>query len=98
MNDTDSAAVTEVPYTALKPETLLALIEEFVTRDTTDYGERERTLQDKVEDVMRQLQRGDAQIVFDGASGTTNIVVAPNSPATTQTTSAESSRDVKRSG
>jgi uncharacterized protein YheU (UPF0270 family) len=87
MNDNDGAAVTEVPYTALQPGTLRALIEEFVTRDTTDYGERERMLQDKVEDVMRQLQRGEAQIVFDGASGTINIVVAPDSPATTQTTS-----------
>ena len=77
MNGKDSASVTNVPYTALKPETLLALIEEFVTRDTTDYGERERTLGDKVEDVMRQLRRGEARIVFDGASETINIVVAP---------------------
>jgi uncharacterized protein YheU (UPF0270 family) len=76
MNGKDSAAVTEVPYTALKPETLRALIEEFVTRDTTDYGERERTLGDKVEDVMRQLRRGEARIVFDTDSGTINIVVA----------------------
>jgi uncharacterized protein YheU (UPF0270 family) len=60
----------------LKPETLLALIEEFVTRDTTDYGEREGTVGDKVEDVMRQLRRGEARIVFDTDSGTVNIVVA----------------------
>ena len=75
MDDND-AAVTQVPYTALEPTTLRALIEEFVTRDTTDYGERERTLEDKVRDVMRQLRRGEAQIVFDGGSGTVNIVVA----------------------
>jgi uncharacterized protein YheU (UPF0270 family) len=73
----DSASVTEVPYTALNPETLRALIEEFVTRDTTDYGERERSLADKVEDVMRQLRRGEVRIVFDGESGTINIVAAP---------------------
>jgi uncharacterized protein YheU (UPF0270 family) len=77
MDKNDDGSATEVPYTALKPETLFALIEEFVTRDTTDYGERERTLGDKVEDVMRQLRRGEARIVFDGASETINIVVAP---------------------
>jgi uncharacterized protein YheU (UPF0270 family) len=53
----EKSAVTTVPYAALKPATLRALIEEFVSRDTTDYGERERTLEDKVEDVMRQLRR-----------------------------------------
>ena len=77
MSGEHSASVTEVPYIALQPETLRALIEEFVTRDTTDYGERERTLGDKVEDVMRQLRRGEVRIVFDGDSGTVNIVVAP---------------------
>lgn len=75
-NDNDDASVTRVAYTALQPATLRALVEEFVTRDTTDYGERERTLEDKVEDVMRQLRRGQAQIVFDAESGTVNVVVA----------------------
>jgi uncharacterized protein len=53
-----------------------AVIEEFVTRDTTDYGERERSLAEKVEDVMRQFRRGEAKVVFDGETGTVNIVVA----------------------
>ncbi len=77
MKEKDHAAVTTVPYAELKPATLRALIEEFVSRDTTDYGERERTLEDKVEDVMRQLRRGEVRIVFDAASDTVNIVVAP---------------------
>ena len=76
MNDDDDASVTKVAYAALRSATLRALIEEFVTRDTTDYGERERTLEDKVEDVMRQLRRGEAHIVFDAKSGTVNVVVA----------------------
>jgi len=59
-----------------KPATLRAVIEEFVTRDTTDYGERERALEEKIEDVMRQLRRGQAQVVFDPETGTVNIVVA----------------------
>jgi len=70
------ASVITVAHTALQPATLRALVEEFVTRDTTDYGERERTLDDKVEDVMRQLRRGEVQIVFDAENGSINIVVA----------------------
>jgi uncharacterized protein YheU (UPF0270 family) len=69
--------VIEVPYSSPKPPTVRSLVEEFVTRDTTDYGERERTLEDKVEDVMQQLRRGDAKVAFDTATGTVNIVVAP---------------------
>jgi uncharacterized protein YheU (UPF0270 family) len=66
--------ITRVPYAALQPATLRALVEEFVTRDTTDYGERERTLEERVGDVMRQLRRGEAGVVFDADTGTVNIV------------------------
>jgi len=76
MTEDERAEATEVPYTALQPATLRAVIEEFVTRDPTDYGERERALEEKVEDVMRQLRRGEAQVVFDPETGTVNIVVA----------------------
>jgi uncharacterized protein YheU (UPF0270 family) len=72
----DEEAAVEVPHTALQPATLRALVEEFVTRDTTDYGERERTLDEKVADVMRQLERGEAKVVFDPPTGTVNIVVS----------------------
>jgi uncharacterized protein YheU (UPF0270 family) len=48
--------------------------EEFVTRDGTDYGAAEKTLDEKVADVRRQLERGHAAIVYDAASDTINIV------------------------
>ncbi len=64
----------EVPSGALAPETLRRLVEEFVTRDGTDYGRREKDLEEKVSDVMRQLRQGEAKIVFDPESGTANIV------------------------
>ena len=63
----------EVPQDALSPEALRALIEEFVTRDGTDYGAVERGLDAKVADVMRQLERGEVRIVFDPDSETTTI-------------------------
>jgi hypothetical protein len=66
-------AAIEVPQDALSPESLRALIEEFVTRDGTDYGAIERGLEAKVADVVRQLARGEVRIVFDPDSETTTI-------------------------
>jgi hypothetical protein len=64
----------EVPYTALSADALRGLVEEFVTRDGTDYGVRERTLDEKIRDVMRQLERGEVKIMFDPASRSANLV------------------------
>lgn len=72
--DENDAAPIDVPPEALPPATLRALLEEFVTRDGTDYGTRERSLDDKVRDVLRQIARGEAKIVFDPGSQTANIV------------------------
>jgi uncharacterized protein YheU (UPF0270 family) len=66
---------TEVPVDALAPDVLRALIEEFVTRDGTDYGAQEVALEQKVENLRRQLVRGEARIVFDPESESVNIVV-----------------------
>ena len=65
-----------VPHTALSPEALRGLVEELVTRDGTDYGEHEKTLERKIADVMRQLERGEAKIVFDPDTETANVVPA----------------------
>lgn len=61
----EEAGYTEVPHDALSPDALRGLIEEFVTRDGTDYGERERELEEKVASVERQLERGEVRIVID---------------------------------
>jgi hypothetical protein len=51
------------------------LVEEFVTRDGTDYGAIERTLPQKVAAVMRQLETGEAAIVVDLDHDTIDIVL-----------------------
>jgi uncharacterized protein YheU (UPF0270 family) len=73
----DTAQRVEVPYTALAPEVLRRLIEEFVTRDGTDYGTVERTLAEKVAAVMRQLETGDVAIEVDMEHETIDLVVRP---------------------
>jgi uncharacterized protein YheU (UPF0270 family) len=55
----------DVPWQQLRPETLRALIEEFVSRDGTDYGAREADFETKVRQVRRLLESGQAKVVFD---------------------------------
>jgi uncharacterized protein len=66
----------EVPHGALAPDVLRAVIESFVLREGTDYGERELALEDKVMRVRRLLERGEAQILFDPTTSTVDIVTA----------------------
>jgi uncharacterized protein len=66
----------EVPPDVLSEQTLRALIEEFVTRDGTDYGSVERSLEEKVADVRAQLARGEVRIVFDPESETATLITA----------------------
>lgn len=65
----------EIPYQKLSPEVLLSVIEEFVTRSGTDYGEMEVPLQKKIEDVKYQLKIGKAAIYYDEDSYTCNILL-----------------------
>ena len=65
----------KIPVEALSPQALDGLIEEFVTRDGTDYGAEERTLDDKKDAVRRQLDSGDVAIVFDPETQTSNIIL-----------------------
>jgi len=74
------ADAVEVPYASLQPATLRALVEEFITRAGTDYGVHEKTLDEKIADVMRLLRRGEARIVFDARTTTANIVVQQRTP------------------
>jgi uncharacterized protein len=73
-NDEPSASPVEVPHTALEKELLRAVIESFVLREGTDYGERELSLDDKVRRVVRLLERGDARIVFDPRTESVDVV------------------------
>ena len=64
----------EVPHGRVAEDVVRRLVVEFVTRDGTDYGAAEKALDEKVADVRRQLERGQAAIVYDAASDTINIV------------------------
>jgi uncharacterized protein len=63
-----------VPHRELSPDALAGVVESFVLREGTDYGDREYSLPEKVAHVMRQLDRGEAQIIFDPNTETVDIV------------------------
>jgi uncharacterized protein len=65
-----------VPYTELAADLLHAVVESYVLREGTDYGEKEFSLEDKVAHVISQLKRGEAEIVFDPESETVSIAKA----------------------
>lgn len=63
-----------VPLSSLSEDALRGLIESFVLREGTDYGEVERSHEQKVADVRRQLERGEARIEFDPQTESVNLV------------------------
>jgi len=65
-----------IPHDQLNPETLTALIEEFVTREGALHGHAETPLAVLIASVRRQLETGTAVIVFDEASETASIVTS----------------------
>ena len=67
-----------IQHDNLTEEALHGLIEEFVTREGTDTGYTDGSLEENVEMVKRQLKRGDVLIVYDGDTQTANIVPKKN--------------------
>lgn len=65
-----------VPHTELTAEALRGVIESFVLREGTEYGARDFSLDEKVAHVTRQLERGEALIVFDPVTESVDIVLA----------------------
>jgi uncharacterized protein YheU (UPF0270 family) len=63
-----------IPPERLSADALQGLIEEFITREGTDYGTNELDLGTKVEDIRHQLNRGDVVIFYDNATETINLM------------------------
>jgi uncharacterized protein YheU (UPF0270 family) len=66
----------EVPCGDLSPEALRGVIDAFVLREGTDYGELDVAHETKVAQVLRQLERGEAKILFDPVTESVDIVVS----------------------
>lgn len=65
----------DVPYEQLNVETLHRMIEEFVTRDGSNWEGSSADLAAKVTQVMGQLKQQKIKVVFDLQSQSANLVV-----------------------
>lgn len=63
-----------IPYEQLSSDALQGLIEEFITREGTDYGEEEIPLNIKVDQVRQLLKRREVVVVFDATSESASIL------------------------
>ena len=63
----------EVPSDALSREALVGVVEEFITREGTEYGEREFSLAEKRAQVLRLIELGEVILVYDPQTGTTTL-------------------------
>jgi hypothetical protein len=66
----------EIPFERISPDTLRKMIEEFVTREWADPADSGHTLEDKVSQVLGQLETRTARVVYDVTTETWNIVAA----------------------
>jgi len=64
----------KIPFTELSTEALNGIIEEYVSREGTEYGSREFNLQEKVKQVTRQLEKGEAFIDYDPETQSCHLV------------------------
>lgn len=68
------AQLLEIPPARLAADVLAALLEEFASRDGTDYGMREQPLEDKVDQLRSQLASGRLALLYDGDSETWDLL------------------------
>ena len=62
-----------IPFRELDADTLTAIIEEYISREGTDYGEREYSLEQKVQQVRAQLEIGEVVLNYDPESQSCNL-------------------------
>lgn len=83
-DDQERPPPVPVPHMELSEAALRGVVESFVLREGTDYGVHDVSHEQKVAQVLRQLERGEAQIMFDPVTSTVDIVVAPGGPRSTR--------------
>lgn len=63
----------EIPYQSLNPQILTEMLKEIVTRDGTDYGLEEKTLEEKVSAALNAIEQGKAYLHWDVESETASL-------------------------
>lgn len=76
MEEHAPTGLIEVPHDRLSPEALRGLVDEFVTREGTDYGQVACSLETKRDQVLAQIRRGEVAIVFDLATESCTLALS----------------------
>ena len=63
-----------IPVEQLDKDTLYNLIESYVLREGTDYGEQEFSIESKVAQVNQQLKNGEAMVFFSELHESVTII------------------------
>lgn len=63
----------QIPYTELSEEALCGVIEEFISREGTEYGSREYSLEEKITQIKQQLLSGEVALFFDVEDQSCNL-------------------------
>jgi uncharacterized protein YheU (UPF0270 family) len=63
-----------IPWDSLSDDALLGIIEEFITREGTEYGAVELSLSQKVSQIRHQLEHSQVNIVYDAELGSASLV------------------------
>ncbi|MFQ3206017.1 MAG: hypothetical protein ACI9IT_000151 [Glaciecola sp.] len=66
-----------IPFETIDNETLQSLVESFVLREGTDYGEVEISMQEKVDQIIEQLRQGDIVIEYSEEHESVTIIAKP---------------------
>ncbi len=64
-----------IPVDRLAPDTLEAIIEEYIGREGTDYGFQEVSVDAKLRQVHAQLRRGEVVVAYDPVLQSCNLLV-----------------------
>ena len=70
----DGFQYTSIDYSQLSQDALDGVIEAFINREGTDYGQQEYSFEQKSQQVMAQIKSGRAVIVFDHDSQSVSIL------------------------
>ena len=68
-------SIINVPISDISAEALTGLLEEYVSRDGTDYGEVEVSIDEKTKALHKQLEMGELLILFDPKTQELDIVM-----------------------
>jgi len=65
----------EIPFEALSPEAQHGVIDNFIQREGTDYGQGDVSYDSKIQQVRKQIETGKVRIVYEPDTGTVTLLL-----------------------